>query len=170
MIKHPHFSGSAIKIDDADDDEYHSTSQLAVVMVSFSGNRAIRTPPPCTKTTGYCPHGGCPDIITQGSPYNVTSGYLIPASSDEEKATYISLILSKDSIKKFYPDMSNYTIYYYTVPVTDDVIISNKFPTITGTTSFNVGTIGDDGSFIVDMTGRNYFAKYKHSFDRYENW
>lgn len=169
MIKHPHFSGSAIKIDDSDD-EYHSTSQLVVVMVSFSGNRAIRTPPPCTKATGYCPHGGCPDIITKGLPYNVTSGYLIPASSDEEKDTYISLILSKDSVKKFYPEMANYKISYYTVPVTDDVIISNMFPTIVGTASFNVGTVGDDRSFIVDMTGRNYFAKYKHSFDTYENW
>ena len=168
--KHPHYDEDAIKADISDDDDDDLTGMMSVVMVYFFGNLAIRTPSPCKEATGYCPHGGCPDVITPGAPYKVTSCYLIPSSSIDEKSTYISLIFSKDSISRFYPDMANYTISHHTIPVTEDVIISDMFPTIVGTTSFNVGTVGEDNSFIVDMTGRNYFAKYKHGFHSYKNW
>ena len=168
--RHPHYDEVAIKADISDDDEVHLTGMMSVVMVYLFGNLAIRTPPPCTKDTGYCPHGGCPDVITHGAPYKVTSCYLIPSSSIDEKSTYVSLIFSKNSISRFYPDMANYTISHHTIPVTDDVIISDMFPTIVGTVSCNAGNAGEDNSFIVDMTGRDYFAKHEHGFDSYKNW
>ena len=89
------------------------TGMMSVVMVYFFGNLAIRTPSPCKEATGYCPHGGCPDVITPGAPYKVTSCYLIPSSSIDKKSTYISLIFSKESIRRFYPDMANYTISHH---------------------------------------------------------
>ena len=160
LIKHPHCDGLATKAATHDDDA-HLTTLMCAVMVSICGNLAVKTPSPCTKDTGYCPHGGCPDIITKGSDYNVTSCFLVPSSSDQELDSYLSYILSK-GVKIYFPALYNYTLSYHTIHVTNEIITSNMFPTIVGTSSLNQNP---NSSFIVDLTGRNHFKDYKHGFD-----
>lgn len=186
QVVHPHYNRIAIKNQEDDyDDLMDDQFDMCLVIYTLNGHRARKRPGCDTSYTGYCQHGGCRDIVTAGNLYKITTGWLIPASTPLEMSNYFDKIFEKDVMNNYYPHMYDSSVTMIgNYKVTDDIIISNMLHTVTGSFSTTNMTRRDDckyvrdddlcdpakNSFIVDMTPRNYFPKYKFPFDNCYNF